>query len=197
MIERDGWSASPYVPDMETIRAVALEADLRNPHHSARDWLVAKIDRPANDWDERTVLTVPGIVWTVGSDTCATGRLSAPDNVAYDTLYREFVFRQPRDAAELGAVMSADSEEVFACYRFDGLDRWTARSVAAWYEDCHVLVGFALHALDQTRDDPELQRCIGEYAAHLESDDFARYIRALISHLELAGRGGTATVRRA
>lgn len=186
----------PYLPDLATVRAVALEAELRNPHPLARSWLLEKIDRPPADWDERAVLTVPGVVWTVSSDTCATGRLSAPDNVAYDHYYREFVFRQPRDAAELSAVMSADSEEVFACYRFDGLDRWTSRSVAAWHEDSEVVLGYARHVLAESGDDPELQRCLGDYVSYLESDQFGRYIGALRRHLEEMGRAGSPTPRR-
>jgi len=177
------------------VRAVALEAELRNSHPSARDRLLEKVDRPPADWDERSFLTIPGVVWTVSSDTCATGRLSAPDNVAYDN-YREFVFRQPRSAAELGAVMSAESEEMFACYRFDGLDRWTSRSVGAWHEDSHVAVGYARDVLAKTTDDPELQECLGAYVSYLESDEFRQYIGALCSHLDASGQSGSATIRR-
>lgn len=184
-----------YFPDSATVRAVALGAKLRNPHPSARGWLLEKIDRPPTDWDERAVLTIPGVVWTVSSDTCATGRLSAPENVAYDHIHREFVFRQPRDATELGAIMSADSEEVFACYRFDGLERWTSRSVAAWHEDIEVVIGYARHALGET-DDPELRQYLGAYASYLESDEFRHYVGALRAHLEALGRTGTATIRR-
>jgi hypothetical protein len=82
--------STSYFPDSAAVRAVALGAELRNPHPLARTWLLEKIDRPPTDWDQRAVLTVPGMVWTVSSDTCATGRLSAPDNVAYDDSYREF-----------------------------------------------------------------------------------------------------------
>lgn len=187
---------APYFPDSATVRAVAVGARLRNSHPSARKWLLDKIERPPTDWDERAVLTIPGVVWTVSSDTCATGRLSAPDNVAYDHYYREFVFRQPRDAAELGAVMSADSEEVFACYRFDGLDRWTSQSVAAWHEDIEVVLGYARHVLAETADDPEPKQCLGDYISYLESDEFGRYIGRLQSHLEALGRPGNATIRR-
>ncbi|MDQ6525016.1 hypothetical protein RB608_15460 [Nocardioides sp. LHD-245] len=188
--------ATSYFPDSATVRAVALGADLRNSHPAARGWLLEKIDRPPTDWDERAFLTIPGVVWTVSSDTCATGRLSAPDNVAYDHWYREFVFRQPRDAAELGAVMSADSEEVFACYRFDGLERWTSRSVAAWHEDVEVVLGFARHALAETGEDPGLQQCLGSYVAYLESEEFGAYIGALRAHLEALGRTGRAKLGR-
>ncbi|WGX97263.1 hypothetical protein [Nocardioides sp. L-11A] len=189
-------TAKPYFPDAATVRAVALKAELRNPNPSARDWLLEKIDRPPADWDERSFLTIPGVVWTASSDTCATGRLSAPDNVAHDNYYREFVFRQLGDAAQLGAVMSAESEEVFPCYRFDGLDRWTSRSVDAWHEDSHVAVGYARDVLAKTTDDPELQECLGAYVSYLASDEFRQYIGALCSHLDESGRSGVATIRR-
>lgn len=67
-----------YLPNRKEILSVAERAHLRNPLASARASLRDKIKQPPNDWDERAVLTVPGIVWTVSSDTCATGRLSAP-----------------------------------------------------------------------------------------------------------------------
>lgn len=188
--------SNSYFPVRAEVRAVALAAELRNPHPSARRWLLDKLDRPPTDWDERAILTIPGVVWTVSSDTCATGRLSAPDNVAYDHWYREFVFRQPRDPAELGAVMSADSEEVFACYRFDGLARWTSRSVAAWHEDSEVVLGYARQALAETGEDPELQQCLGDYVTYLESSELGEYIGALRRRLETVGRSGRPTLRR-
>jgi hypothetical protein len=57
--------------------------------------------------------------------------------------------------------MSAESEEVFACYRFDGLERWTSESVAAWHEDSVAVLGYARHARTTTTDDPELQESLG------------------------------------
>lgn len=185
-----------YFPDSAAVRAVALDANLRNPHPSARTWLLEKIDRPPSDWDERAVLTVPGVVWTVSSDTCATGRQSAPNNVAYDDGHREFVFRQPREAAELGAVMSADSEEVFACYRFDGLERWTSQSVDAWHADLDVVLGYARHALLHIGDAPDLRASLTNYVSYLVSAEFQQYMGALRSHLAAIGRAGSVTLRR-
>ena len=129
------------------------------------------------------MLTVPGPVWTVSSDTCATGRLSAPDNVAYDDCYREFVFRQPADEAELAAIMSAESEEVSSCYRFDGLSRWTPRSIGAWLDDLGVVLGYVRQVLS-TEQDPEIQDGIRLYAWYLASAEFTTYIGALERHLE-------------
>lgn len=165
----------PYFPVRDEIRSVALHARLRNPQPSARVSIQSKIEHPPSDWDERTVLTVPGIVWTVSSDTCATGRLSAPKNVAYDHYYREFVFRQPANEVELGAIMSAESEEVFACYRFDGLSRWTSRSVRAWIEDMEVVLGYVRHVLS-TDANAEIVDGLMQYQAYLTSSGFRDYI---------------------
>lgn len=177
-----------YLPDHQEIRTVALHAPLRNWHPSAKDWLLGKVDHPLEDWDTRAFLTVPGIIWTVSSDTCATGRLSAPENVAYDHHYREFVFRQPRDEAELAAIMSADSEEVFGCYRFDGLNRWTSLSLAAWVADKEVIVGYLRHVL-AAGDNSEIHDCLRQYEAYLAGPEFSSYLRDFGQHLENRERG--------
>lgn len=178
-----------YAPTAAEVRAVALQAQLRNSHPSARDWLLDKLDQPARDWDARAILSVPGVVWTVSSDTCATGHLSAPDNVGYDHCFREFVFRQPRDASELAALMSADSEEVFACYRFDGLNRWTSQSIAAWHEDLGVVRGYADHAI-ATSKEAEVVRSLRRYRDYVCSPEFGEYLSALRAHLDALGRTG-------
>lgn len=180
-----------YLPDLQEIRTVALGARLRNWHPSARDWLLDKIDHPLDDWDTRAFLTVPGPIWTVSSDTCATGRLSAPENVAYDHDYREFVFRQPRDEEELAAIMSADSEEVFGCYRFDGLNRWTSQSLAAWVEDKAVIVGYLRHIL-ATGDNSEIRDCLRQYEAYLSGPEFGDYLRDFRQYLETRERKSAA-----
>jgi hypothetical protein len=92
--------------------------------------------------------------------------------------------------------MSADSEGVFACYRFDGLERWTSESVAAWHQDVDVVRGYARHTLATTPDDPELQECLGAYVDCLETEEFGQYIGALRRHLEALGRPGHVTTRR-
>jgi hypothetical protein len=145
-----------YLPNRHEVASIAQRAELRNPNPDARLSISAKIAQPPTDWDRRTILSVPGIVWSVSSDTCATGRLSAPDNIAYDHDYREFVYRQPNTEAELAAIMSADSEEVFACYRFDGLSRWTHPAFGAWLEDLDVVLGYVRHTLDADPE-PELR----------------------------------------
>ena len=161
-----------YFPDSATVRAVAVGAD----------FAMGKIDDPPNDWSARSVLSVPGPVWTVSSDTCMTGRLNAPDNIAYDHFGREFVSLQPRDAKELEAVMSADSEEVFGCYRFDGLKRWTTPEVTAWTEDRHLLARYA--EVSARTETGEIADVLGNYADYLVSGDLKEYLAELTRHLD-------------
>src|SRR4051794_11497368 len=104
-----GWddlTMESYLPDRAEILAVASRAQLANPRPESKVWLQAKIHQPPHDWELRAPHTVPGLVWTVESDTCMTGRSNAPRNVAYDDVGREFVYRQPANQAELVAVMS-------------------------------------------------------------------------------------------
>jgi hypothetical protein len=163
----------PFLPSRDEVDSLARRADLRNP--IARPEIRRKIAQPPTDWDERTILSVPGVIWSVSSDTCATGRLSAPDNIAYDHYWREFVFRQPRNEAELAAIMSADSEEVFSCYRFDGLTRWTYPAFGAWVQDMEVVVGYIRHTLGSNVE-PELAQSLQEWEAYLDSPEFKTYL---------------------
>lgn len=180
-----------YAPNASEIQAVARDATLANPHPDAKGWLLDKLASPPNDWESRALLTVPGVVWTVESDTCCTGRLSAPDNVAYDHLGREFVFRPPANEAELAAIMSADSEEVFACYRFDGLSRWTAAAFGSWCADVDVILGWAKNVLS-VESDAEICQGVDQYIEYLSSDAFKSYAIAFQQLL----RDDTVTVPR-
>jgi hypothetical protein len=108
--------------------------------------------------------------------------MSAPDNVAYDHHYREFVYRQPRSEAELAAIMRADSEEVFSCYRFDGLARWTHATLRAWIEDIDVVVGYTRDAITRGPE-TEIDDSLREYGSYLTSSDFKAYLGAFSDYL--------------
>lgn len=166
-----------YAPDRQEIVDVAERATLANPHPDAKGWLLDKVRQPPGDWDSRTFHSVPGLVWTISSDTCMTGRPSAPKNIAYDDLGREFVFRQPANEFELAGVMSADSEEVFACYRFDGLERCTVQAVDAWFEDHTLIIGWLRHSLT-TVDDGETRDSLSVANEYLTSDALRDYVAA-------------------
>jgi hypothetical protein len=190
---RDDRLVETYAPDWAEILAVASRARLANTHPDAQSWLQAKVRQPPDDWELRAPYTVPGLVWTVESDTCATGRPNAPHNIAYDHFWHEFVYRQPADEAELVAIMSADSEEVFSCYRFDGLQRWTTTALDGWFNTTHdVVVGWLRYQLS-TETDLELVEGLNEAHVYLTSDAFREYVGALRSILSA---GGTSRWRR-
>lgn len=165
-----------YAPDRAAVLAVAATARLANTHPDAQGWLQTKVRQPPHDWELRAAYTVPGIVWTVESDTCMTGRPHAPRNIAYDHLGREFVYRQPADEGELAAVMSADSEEVFACYRFDGLERWTLPALDAWWSITYDVVVGWLRFQRATETDPDIIEGLDEAHDYLTSDTFREHL---------------------
>ena len=183
-----------YAPSPEEIDHVGQRAWPADEHVEARGWWLDKVRRSPGDWDSRAFCTVPGLVWTVSSDTCMTGRPSAPANIAYDELGREFVYRQPRSEAELAGIMSADTEEVFSCYRFDGLQRWTMAALGAWQQDHSVLTGWMRHCLTTESDvltkesDVEIVTGLTAALAYHSSDEFRDYMAAFEA-LVLARRG--------
>ena len=185
-----------YAPGRQEIEAVAQRATLANFHVDAKGWLLDKVRRPVGDWDSRAFCTVPGLVWTVSSDTCMTGRPSAPANIAYDEFGREFVYRQPTNEAELAGVMSADSEEVFACYRFDGLERWTVGAFDAWLQDRSVITGWMEHCLTSEQDG-EIRAGLKAALAYQTSDEFRDYLAAFDALLRERGGPAEVPVRRA
>ncbi len=174
--------ASLYAPTRSEIVAVAKRAPLANTHTDARGWLLEKLRLPPDDWDSRTVFTTPGIVWAVGSDTCMTGRPNAPRNIAYDNYGREFVYRQPESAEELMGIMSADSEEAFSCYRFDGLERWTRSAFDAWFNTHDVVLGWICHLLS-TESEAEIVGSLRDCHEYLTSDAFRAYVAAVAEFL--------------
>jgi len=115
--------------------------------------------------------------------------------VAFDDFGREFVFRQPANEDELAAIMSADSEEVFACYRFDGLDHWTVSSLNAWSEDAHVIDGWIEHVLARETED-EILEGVRAYRDHLASSEFHTYMGGLYDLLSAKKGPATSVPRR-
>lgn len=113
-----------------------------------------------------------------------TGRPSAPNNIAYDDLGREFVYRQPANEPKFAGIMSADSEEVFSCYRFDGLERWTVPAVEARQDDHSLTLGWLKHCLANENDHLDrTSHLIRDrlQAAHryLTGDQFHIYLKTL------------------
>ncbi|WP_344027006.1 ferredoxin [Streptomyces luteireticuli] len=87
-------------------------------------------------WEDRLWLNVPGPFYGAGTDTCATGRLSAPGHVLYGgEHFTEYVYRQPRTPAEVALVVEAAAADPFLGYGCDGDRRWTPRTVREWWRD--------------------------------------------------------------
>lgn len=171
-----------YAPSRTELLRLARNAPLTNPQDRARDELVAKLSDAQGDFASRIDWHVPGLVYGVESDTCMTGREVAPANIAYDEYGAEFIFRQPRDESELVAVLGADSVEVYGCYRFDGLEQWTEQLVRHWITNVPAIEA-RLDLAMESSDIPEIAAGARAYRSYLASDEFARYVDALLHHL--------------
>ncbi|MFF3537905.1 ferredoxin [Streptomyces sp. NPDC002466] len=85
-------------------------------------------------WDDRLWLNVPGPFYGGETDTCRTGRLSAPQHVLYGGEYlTEYVYRQPRTPAETARLVEAADQDPFLGYGCDGDSRWTPDAVREWW----------------------------------------------------------------
>jgi hypothetical protein len=135
-----------------------------------------------DSWASRAMANVPGLAYTVGTDTCMCGPTHAPANVTCDEYGREFVFRQPRDDAELRALSAAADAEVFAGYRFDGLRRWTLPALHAWRDDQNVLEGWLHHRI--ASEDEEDAKAAQAHLDYLASEEFTAYIARFQRYLE-------------
>lgn len=87
----------------------------------------------AGEWSERNRLNVPGPFYGADTDTCCCGPLEAPDNVLIDESGQEFVWRQPKDPAQLQALLQAARSDPFCGYAWDGDEHWTTELVRDWW----------------------------------------------------------------
>ncbi|WP_121830669.1 ferredoxin [Streptomyces sp. S1] len=95
-------------------------------------------DREAfrGDWEDRLWLNVPGPFYGGGTDTCRTGRDSAPRHVLYGGAYlTEYVYRQPGTPAETARLVEAADRDPLLGYGCDGDARWTPDAVREWWRD--------------------------------------------------------------
>lgn len=134
------------------------------------------------EFDCRSPLTPPGIVYCLLGGTGMTGRLFARQHIAYDDRGGEFVFRQPRDEAELRGLGRAHRIEEQGCYRFDGLAHWTLASAWAWWQRVD-LVAACLQALAGAGSHREVRRGAQAYLDYLSSGELADYMDGLLQHL--------------
>jgi hypothetical protein len=87
-------------------------------------------------WDDRLWLNVPGPFYGGATDTCWTGRLSAPAQVLYGGEYlTEYVYRQPRTPADTALLVEAADNDPFLGYGCDDDSRWTPATVLGWWRN--------------------------------------------------------------
>ncbi|MFE7191142.1 ferredoxin [Kitasatospora sp. NPDC057541] len=87
-------------------------------------------------WEDRLWLNVPGPFYGGETDTCRTGRISAPQHVLYGGEYlTEYVYRQPRTSAEVARLVEAADCDPFLGYGCDGDAHWTPEAVREWWRD--------------------------------------------------------------
>jgi len=84
-------------------------------------------------WHEKNPLNFPGPFYTGKTDTLGTGYAEAPFNVLFDADACEYVFRQPRNFADLICVMDAAAMDVFGGYSCNGNQHWTYEKCKEWW----------------------------------------------------------------
>ncbi|MCX5124808.1 ferredoxin [Streptomyces sp. NBC_00193] len=136
-------------------------------------------------WEERLWTNVPGPFYTRDNDNCWTGRIEAPDNVLYEgAWFTEYVFRQPRNPAQVRALARAAGAEVTGGYACDGDERWTPDLVREWWagrgrveEDLSAaLAEFRKHSDEQNLDAALGVRDYRTYLAGALADDLRAYL---------------------
>ncbi|WP_170172680.1 hypothetical protein [Hymenobacter rigui] len=127
-----------------------------------------------NYWSEKHPFNFPGPFYTDHSDTCGTGIIEAPNNVANDADGREFVFRQPHSYQDLVDVLSAAAVEVLDSYAANGNECWTYAACRDWWRNRSEL----LAALSDPATIRSNNGQAEAYAAYLAGDaetDLRRY----------------------
>ena len=140
-------------------------------------------------WEERLWLNVPGPFYTGETDTCWTGRLSAPLHVAYGGEYfTEFVYRQPKTSTEVAALAAAAWDDPFGGYACDGDQHWTPETVRVWWLDrarVEKHVADLLASWEESPRSDEQEACEGlrDFLGYL-ANGLAADLRAYIFRLE-------------
>jgi hypothetical protein len=104
------------------------------------------------------------------------GQPVAPANIAFTETWQEFVWRQPRDDAEIDAVIEAARQDPFGGYGRDGSDHWTPDLVAAWWEGRHARRPLTEQAVANLREyAPDRADEYWDYATSGAENDLERY----------------------
>ncbi|WP_238010568.1 hypothetical protein KZZ52_35180 [Dactylosporangium sp. AC04546] len=119
------WDPLPHV---DAVFAELPERDLRpTPEHVF-----------CGMWEERNWRNVPGPFYGAMTDNCWVGRDSAPRHILYgdDIEYEsEFLYRQPKNGAELRDVLAGMRDDPWSGWARDGDTYWTPALVRAWWHD--------------------------------------------------------------
>lgn len=122
-----------YRPDFDLFlrKEVLYFREPANPHNDFLDH---------NHWPNINPYNFPGPFYTGESDTCGTGIVQAPDNVANDINYCEYVFKQPTNYYEFLCLLNAAAVEVRDSYSSNGNDCWTHEACKTWWRSRTVLM---------------------------------------------------------
>ncbi|MEV7307862.1 ferredoxin [Streptomyces microflavus] len=140
-------------------------------------------------WADRQWLNVPGPFYGADTDNCGTGRIFAPALVLYEgEHFTEYVWRQPRTAAELQQLVDAAEAEVFSAYGCDGDDHWTPETVREWWRDrARITAYLAARRPVWEADDEKSGRgtaaAAEAYAAYLDGE-LAAHLRTYLFWLD-------------
>jgi hypothetical protein len=143
----------------------------------------------SDQWHDLGELNVPGPFYTGMTDNCWTGRMHAPGNVVYGGEYFvEYVFRQPRDAAEVAGLVLAAEADPFQAYACDGDGHWTPVAVRTWWHDRQRVidtVSATLEALDAQdgSESRDAAQGLQEFLSYID-DGLAADLRAYVFRLE-------------
>ena len=127
-------------------------------------------------WQERNWRNVPGPFYGAMTDNCWVGRVHAPRHVLYggdDDFDNEFLFRQPRNGAELRDVLRAMEDDPCAGWARDGDEHWTPALVRAWWRERSRLREWidAKHRSWSVAEQPDAREAahgLSEYRAYLD-----------------------------
>uniref|UniRef100_A0AAU2JW69 Ferredoxin n=1 Tax=Streptomyces sp. NBC_00049 TaxID=2903617 RepID=A0AAU2JW69_9ACTN len=141
-------------------------------------------------WAERNWRNVPGPFYGANTDCMELGRCEAPRHIAYDDDH-EFVYRQPGNAFETEAVVSAAQVELYLGYGWDGDDHWTVEAVRDWWRDRGRVREWAVAAAaEREAEDPEFlvhhrdaAQGHRDFVAHID-DGLEAYLRGYLFWLE-------------
>ncbi|WP_382304486.1 ferredoxin [Herbiconiux sp. UC225_62] len=124
-------------------------------------------------WSDRNWRNVPGPIFGAITDSCWTGRIVAPDHIAYDDdTGAEFVIKQPTSVVELERVMIAAYSDPFQAYSADGDAHWTPETARQWWTERGRLIEWAAQLVPVWA------------VGNTQEQDAARGLRAMLDSLE-------------